>query len=225
MGGIWLIILVVGGAVFLSKSGKIRLGNPKVTHWLLLCYIGILLAANLASPLMKEEKAGGGRVSMRDIERENSDFYQKIYEGKQEQIDEKYLYKKDTIKDLSFDKLNLTTEAEFGPQIIVERDSSLKNQIEIYSYRNPLFIDGFDFTEKIKALGYQIKGNNLEISPEEVKVDIGILSNSFTSRQFTGEKINDHMIQGGDSMIYMKIPDSLSLQTKGQISFVEVEKK
>lgn len=224
MGGIWLIILVVGGSVFLAKSGKIRLGNPKVTHWLLLCYIGILLAATLVSPLIKAEKVNGGRIEMGEIEKENSEFNQKIYEGKQEQLDEKYLHKKETIKDLSFDTLYLTTEADIGPQIIVERDSSLKNQIEIYSYRTPLFIDGFDFTEKIKALGYQINGNKLVFSPEEVKVEIGILSNSFTSRQFTGEKINDHMIQGGDSMIYMKIPELLKVQTDNQIGFVEVEK-
>ena len=224
MGGIWLIILVVGGSVFLAKSGKIRLGNPKVTHWLLLCYIGILLAATLVSPLIKAEKVSGGRIEMGEIEKENSEFNQKIYEGKQEQLDEKYLHKKETIKDLSFDTLYLTTEADFGPQIIVERDSSLKNQIEIYSYRTPLFIDGFDFTEKIKALGYQINENKLVFSPEEVKVEIGILSNSFTSRQFTGEKMNNHMVQGGDSMIYMKIPELLKVQTDNQIGFVEVEK-
>ncbi|WP_059173811.1 hypothetical protein [Bacillus sp. FJAT-27445] len=216
-----LFVMVVAVSHLIARSGKIRLGTPKVTHWLLLGYIGILLIATIISPFLKVERVQGERMPSGTVDRSWENYMQNLYSGRLDQIDD-YLAKKETIKDFPFDTLEIVFRGDFGPEILIERDSRLKNEIEIYSYREQLFIGGLDFSSKIKALPYKFNGNQLEIPHTEIRVDVRIFTNSFPVRQFTGEKSNVYTTRGGGSTLYLKVPENLKLQTQGQIGIKEV---
>ncbi|RHW35711.1 hypothetical protein D1B31_18900 [Neobacillus notoginsengisoli] len=219
-----LILMVIGASQLLAKSGKIRFGTPKVTHWLLIGYIGVLIVATVVSPLIKENKVTGERLSSTEVDRGWEDYYQKLHAGNLKGIHDRHLVKKERFENFTSDTLEFNFGGDFGPQILVERDRSLVNAIEIYSYREQLVIDGLDFTSKAKGMSYQLNGNKLEVAPTLVNVELAILNNSFPVRQFTREAGNNHTIHGGESILYLKVPEQVKVQTEGQIGITEVEK-
>lgn len=220
-----LVVLVIGAARM--KPGKIRFGTPKVTHWLLIGYCGLLLASLAVSPFLRAESASRELTARSNSDREWEEYNKNLYSGKLEEINKTtpgYLKKKEKVEDFKFDTLEIIFSGDFGPQILVERDGGLKNEFDVFVYRGPLVVGGLNITDKVKPLLYEINGNTLEIPSETINFNIGIQNNSYPVRQFSGDPTIFRSVSSSESTIYLKVPESLKILTQGQIGIMEVKK-
>lgn len=220
---ILLVAVLVIGATRM-KPVRIRFGTPKVTHWLLIGYSAILLISVIVSPFLKAESGSSELKAGGISEREWEEYNRNLFSGKLEDINPEYLNKKEKVQDFRADTLEIIFRGDFGPQILIERDNTLKSEIEVFSYRDPLVAGGLILTDQVKPLQYEFSGNVLEIPYETINMDIGIQTNSFPVRQFNGNPMIFHSFRGGDFTIYLKVPESLKIHTQGQIGIMEVEK-
>lgn len=206
-----IILLIVGFVYFMSKVGN-KFITIKITHWLLIIYIGVLLLSTAIIPFISDERMERDTKEQVDIDKEMNELDKKLREGKLDQIDDQYFLGKNIFTDYKNQTLRIVSRSEYGPQIFVKRQKVNNSTIESFTYVNGFYIGGDDFSDKLIPYKLELSEDTLTITPKEQNIRLSISTASFPVRQFTGESIFNHTSSSGDQVLYLTIPSDLQLQ-------------
>lgn len=205
-----IIVIIIAIPFFMKKARPVTI---KITHWLLLIYVGVLLLATAVAPfIIGEDLSNREFLREKDIEQERRAFSQALSEGNIETIDEGFL-----VNEITYDYQNSTLKIErtngYGPQVFVERKDSNDGKIEAFIYTNRFFIDGLNFTDKLgEPFQSKLTQDTLTIqSPEQTNIKVSMIKNEFTINQFTKGSNENSTIQNGISALYLRVLQNLQL--------------
>ncbi|MGM0903166.1 MAG: hypothetical protein ACQEXB_18970 [Bacillota bacterium] len=226
LGAIFPIVLVLlfGFFFFITvKIGKKYL-TIKVTHWLLLIYVGVLVLASIAVPLFAQEHGQIERIDYKDSEDGVNDPFSKIFsklsDGKFAEIDPAYLQEKMSFEDYPNNSIKIVSNTNNGPQIFVERVEKDDSTIEIAIYSTGLVVDGLDFSSLLKPSQVELTESILTINSIYQEFNFAIAGNGYPIRQFTGESMFEHhSFRSGDSFVYLRIP--MDLEIEGNVDYLQ----
>lgn len=207
-------LVIIFAVIFLFFRLKI---NVKITHWILIIYLGVLLLSLCISFFMKVDEP-----SVVVEEKLKTDLYEAIYSGEISKNDTPYLLDK-TSFEYSGESLSITTaNLEEGTSVFFERKSVNDNLIEVRVYGNIVDTNGLDLSEKIIPPSVKLSEQTLSViysGAQEIKV--ALMKNVFASNQITGDKISNGVTMDGP-IVYLRIPSSLELKADSVLSLQEV---
>ena len=96
----------------------------KITHWLLIIYIGVLLLSTAIIPFISDERMERDTKEQVDIDKAMNELDKNLREGKMDQIDDQYFLEKNIFTDYKNQSLRIVSRSEYGPQIFVKRQKS-----------------------------------------------------------------------------------------------------
>lgn len=202
------MIVILPLLFFLVRSKK------KITHWLLVAYIGLLLLAVVATFFIKTEapKVSNGKmtdlyglVSSGELLSKGSDFLLE---------ENSYVVEGDTLQISSVNPSNTNAN------IYVERKAEDNNQVEVYHYGN-IIIAGIDVSEERELPVIRMEKEKLLIVyGKDQELNASVVMNEFTINQFTGESKMDSDFQTDGPIIYIRIPHSLEVKGDSTIDFI-----
>lgn len=224
LGAILPIVLVLLFGLFffiIVKIGKKYL-TIKITHWLLLIYVGVLVLASIAVPLFAEEH--DQMVDYMDSEDGVNDpfseLFSKLSDGQLAEIDPAYLQEKMSFDEYPNNSIKIVSNTNNGPQIFVERVEKDESTIEVAIYSTGLVVDGLDFSSLLKPSQVELTESNLTINSIYQEFNFAIAGNGYPIRQFTGESMFEHhSFRSGDSFVYLRIPSDVEIE--GNVDFLE----
>lgn len=193
--------------------------NAKITHWLLIIYLGVLLLSLCISFFMKVDEP-----SVLVEEKQTTDLYEALYSGEISKNDTPYLLDKNSFE-YSGESLSITTaNVEEGTSVFIERKSVNDNLVEVRVYGNIVDTNGLDLSEKILPPRVKLSEKTLAITyPGAQEIKVALMKNVFASNQITGDKISNGVTTGGP-IVYLRIPPSLELKADSALSLTEVGK-
>ncbi|RRN72884.1 hypothetical protein EI200_06835 [Peribacillus simplex] len=219
-----ILILIFGVFIFMVRfAGKFV--TPKVTHWLLFIYIGVLLLGTAFVPfIIDDSMSQKGMEKVVDTDRELSDLYSNLNKGEIDQVDAKYLMKERNFSDYQNKTIKVKSSNGDGSQILVERKTNNDDTIEAFIFGNGLIIDGYDFSRKLKPYHLELKDDTLTINlPQQQDINLIITKADFPIRQFTGESIINPSFST-DQVVYLRIPNNLELIADDHVFLEFIEK-
>jgi len=219
-----IIILIFGVFIFMVRfAGKFA--TPKVTHWLLFIYIGVLLLGTAFVPfIIDDSMSHKGTEKVVDTDRELSDLYSHLTKGEIDQIDAKYLLKESNFSNHEIQIIKVESSNDEGSQIFVERKTNNDDTIEAFIFGNGLIIDDYDFSSILKPYHLELIDDTLTINlPQQQDINLIITKADFPIRQFTGESIIDTSFSS-DQVVYLRIPDNLKLIADDHVFLEFIEK-
>ncbi|MFB7638295.1 hypothetical protein [Peribacillus butanolivorans] len=220
-----ILILIFGVFIFMVKLAR-KFATPKVTHWLLFIYIGVLLLGTVFVPFINDDSLSQkGMEKAIDTDRELNDLYTKLNEGEIDQIDAKYLMKESSFSNYQNQSIRVESSNNDSSQIFVERKANNDDTIEAFIFGNGLIIDGYDFSRKLKPYHLELMENTLTINiPQQQDINLIITKADFPIRQFTGESIINPSFSTGDQVVYLRIPNHLELIAGDHVFLEFIEK-
>lgn len=215
------LILIFGAIIFMVRLvGKFT--TPRVNHWLVLIYIGVLLLSTVFVPfIIDDSMSQKGMEKVVDTDQELSDLYASLDKG---EMDAKYLRKESS---LSYDQnqtLKVESRDKGVSQIYIERKESHDDTIEAFVFGTGLMIEGYDFSSKLKDYHFKLMDDTLTINPPQQDIRLIITKTNFPIRQFTDESIMNPSFSSGDQVVYLRIPNNLEL-IAGEHVFLEFIEK
>ncbi|MGE7185535.1 hypothetical protein ACQKKK_16515 [Peribacillus sp. NPDC006672] len=219
-----ILILIFGVFIFMVRfAGKFA--TPKVTHWLLFIYIGVLLLSTAFVPFIIDgPMSQKGMEKVVDTDRELSDLYSKLNKGEIDQIDAKYLMKESNFSNHENQTIKVESSNDDGSQIFVERKTNNDDTIEAFIFGNGLIIDGYDFSSILKPYHLELMDDTLTINlPQQQDINLIITKADFPIRQFTGESIINPSFST-DQGVYLRIPNNLELIADDHVFLEFIEK-
>ncbi|MFA1710685.1 hypothetical protein ACDX66_03150 [Peribacillus frigoritolerans] len=219
-----IIILIFGVFIFMVRfAGKFA--TPKVTHWLLFIYIGVLLLGTAFVPfIIDDSMSQKGTEKVVDTDRELSDLYSHLTKGEIDQIDAKYLLKESNFSNHEIQIIKVESSNDEGSQIFVERKTNNDDTIEAFIFGNGLIIGDYDFSSILKPYHLELIDDTLTINlPQQQDINLIITKADFPIRQFTGESIIDTSFSS-DQVVYLRIPDNLKLIADDHVFLEFIEK-
>lgn len=218
-----IVISILYGIFYLIS--KRNFFTVKITHWMLLIYVGVLLISIIVTPLMaKNHHAQQKHLIEREIEQNKHLFYEQLRLGKLSAIDDHHLLKYSSFE---YDRPTLTlqyTGVEI-PQIFIERKATNNPMIETYSMISGLYIDGIDFSHQLGPHKFDLFEDTLTIySSEKDIIEIAMIKNEFPITQFLGGGIFSQTIQLDEPIIYLVIPQDLEIINGSDLSFEYIKK-
>ncbi|MBS4192665.1 hypothetical protein KHA94_21220 [Bacillus sp. FJAT-49705] len=202
-----LIILVI----VISLNSKRKFVTVKITHWLLIIYVGVLLLSfPFASLLTNDSMTSREKVGDLEEDQDWTRFYTALGEGKLEQLKSWQL-----INEKSYDYSNQSLKVEItGPvsPVYVERKDRDDGKIEALVYTNGLIVSGYDFSDKLVPINFRLENDTFSVlHPEHQSINLSIVRNEFTINQFTGQQAINDVSRVGNMEVYLKVPKSLQL--------------
>lgn len=206
------IIIIIALPVILMRL-RVKFVTVKITHWLLIIYIGLLLLLMAIVPFLSgDETIRREKFREVDSEQPGSNLLGALSKGEIGQIDSKYLVME---KNFDYDNpvLTILSNRDWDPTIYVERKTSDDGKIEAFVYSSGLIIDGYDFTEHLIPINFGLEEETLTIyHPGQQDINISMVKNEFTVNQFKEQKENSDKYFGHEEKaIYLRIPKSLKL--------------
>lgn len=203
-----MIILIM---IVTSMKAKRKFITVKVTHWLLIIYIGVLLLSMSFVHLITNNSINSReKVENWDEDQGWSKFFAAMHKGKLDLLDSNQLIN-EKIYNYENPLLNMKITGS-DDQIYVERKDQDDGKIEARVYTNGLYISGYDFTDKIVPVNFQLMGETLNVLyPGLQTIDISVAGSEFTINQFTGQNRMNGINSRGQLAVYLKIPKSLQL--------------
>jgi hypothetical protein len=203
------------------KRGKYIHSNR--VRWVLGGYIGVMIIFTILAVFLPPHDMKIARTP--DLEKENTDLYNAAINGKIDNIDPKYIDKKWGLN-YDYPQLEVVVDESLNIQIIVERKTMNDDRIEAIMYKTRSNMNDMDITGLTNSPGVELQKNQLVITkPEQAKIEISEFKNTFTVRQFSGEKIFSHHngFFEGQSILYLQIPKDLEIvdKTNLYIQFVD----
>jgi hypothetical protein len=209
---------------FISTSGKMMI-SLKATHWILFGYIGLLLVAAVIVPFLNVKTYGvkdSGNVEF---------IFDKLALGDLSGIPEENLTETKTIKDYPHETVTIQSPQE-GAFIFIERTAGTSKNIEAYSYRGTIIVDGNDFSQLLKPVSLKVKDDTIAISDPSQEINISLVTKNFPEVQFTqktptNEPFDNYLSSGlfiNDYSFYLKIPSSIEVIASESSQIVHVEK-
>src|SRR5690606_2094137 len=89
----------------------------KVTHWLLLIYISVLVLASVTVAFIPKESYKHESYDVRMMDKESNEMYSLLSKGEFTKLNQKNLIKKETIPFESSQKLRFDIRSDYHPQI------------------------------------------------------------------------------------------------------------
>ncbi|MDM5294678.1 hypothetical protein QUF81_16085 [Peribacillus simplex] len=219
-----ILILIFGVFIFMVRfAGKFA--TPKVTHWLLFIYIGVLLLGTAFVPfIIDDSMSQKGMEKVVDTDRELSDLYSNLNKGEIDQVDAKYLMKERNFSNHQNKTIKVKYSNSDGSQILVERKTNNDDTIEAFIFGNGLIIDGYDFSRKLKPYHLELTDDTLTINLlQQQDINLIITKADFPIRQFTGESIINPSFST-DQVVYLRIPNNLELIADDHVFLEFIEK-
>lgn len=202
---------------FVFRTGK-KYMNVKITHWMVIIYLIVLLLSSAAIPFFSKDLTIKKVTDQNELDLNTDKLYTDLYSGDMEKVDPDYLIKKEQFRIVKNESINIVSNSEYGPRVLIEKGNNEdENSIEINIYSEQLLIDGIDFSEKRKPYELDLNNNTLTINPTYQHLKISIASNPFPVRQFTDETIFSHGFTSGDQIIYIKAPKEVNFTAEEQI--------
>lgn len=225
MSSIIPILLVALAIAFLSINKRKKFVTVKITHWLLVIYVGVLLFSMAAAPFVADGKLHAREtVSEKELSQADNQLHQALRRGKIEDIDERYLVNQKNFDNYQGKTLEIDTIYGDVPELYVERKQVDDGKIEVFCYASELTIDSIDFTDMAgEPLSYVLENNILTIKPpKEREVNVSIVKNEFTMNQFTEAREKGSHIIVNSPYLYMRIPKTLELIEGTEMSAIFV---
>ena len=210
------IVIVMWIVVFIRINKKSRLVTVKITHLLLMIYGAVLLLSMFLVTFIADNPAlGREKVENWKEERNWSNLYNTLHEGKIDQLESRNLLYEKTIN-YGEQSLVLQTNDGSGSNIFVERKDVDDGKIEVFVFTSGLIVAGYDFSDKLIPYQFQLDGETLKVLNPQNRIEISIMREEFTINQFTGQRpIND--VSSMELEVYLKIPKSLQLNDGGNV--------
>jgi len=217
------ITLLIAAVFFLSINAKRKFVTLKVTHWLLIIYVGVLLLSMIAANIMKNQTPiSVERFSKEEILRNYGEFTEALNNGEIEQLKANHLLK---LSSFEYDQpmLDVLSTGIGAVTIYVERKDIDDGTIEAYAFQSGLYINGLDFSEKMVPPNFSLYSNKFEVIIPHENIDVSIIKNEFTVTQFFGGGVMFEGLDQGDYVVYLQVPKSLkvSSDTGMGLNFIE----
>jgi hypothetical protein len=212
-----VLVLLFGLFFFIVVKIRKKYLTIKITHGLLLIYVGVLILATIAVPLIAHEYEKIDRIEQVDSEDGMNDPYSELFSklsnGEVTEIDSTYLQEQKSFEDYPHESIRIVPNTNNGPQIFVERVEKADSTIEVDIYSTGLVVDGLDFSSLLKPSQVELTENILTINPIYQEFNFVIAGNGYPIRQFTGESMfKHHSFRSGDSFVYLRIPSELEIE-------------
>ncbi|WP_430788991.1 hypothetical protein VBD025_02500 [Virgibacillus flavescens] len=216
-----LLILIVGFVVMINKvvtmKKKKYISGQKI-RWVLGIYITVLLISTALYYLIPTNSDSSEDV----VDRSFPYLSEKIYNGSTDKLDEKFITKQ---WNLEYDESTLRINgggSDQGGSVFVKEKSEDDNQIDVFLYQTPSYVEGMEITDKINPPYVNLSSGNLTISnTKETNLEYTTFRSEFTISQFTGgDSMNlDNSYTRGERILIIKIPKGLKLQEENGIRF------
>ena len=217
------VVIIIAMIYFSVKNAKRKFVNVKITHWLLIIYVGALLLSLIAAPfIINQTTINQERYSREEILREYGEFNAAINNGEIEQLKEKNLLK---ISSYPYDQpsLEIITNGIGSTSIYVERKKIDDGMIEAYAFQSGMYINGIDFSGKMVPPRFNLYLDKFEVNIPHENISIAINKNEFPITQFLGGGVMYESLDSGQFVIYLQIPQSLKVfsNTGMELHFIE----
>jgi hypothetical protein len=206
-----VLIIIFFILAFILKVWK-RYVTVKITHWLLIIYIGILFIAMAITPFISTD------FPVRAEEKEDSWLYlfNVLQEGDLERVDPDYIAQSEVFE---YDHPTIriaSNREEDGTLIYVERKDTNDGKIEGFVYNTGFNVNGYQFTDILAPIQLELTNDTLEIKhPAIQNIKIAIAKKEFPITQFNGQKRTNVTSMGPDNQaIYLRIPADLEINNK-----------
>jgi hypothetical protein len=210
---IFLIIIGIGGILYWLNSRLKHFFKIKSTHWLILMYAFILLAASVVAPFVSTKTTEFTvQGPQEEAETVVDELTEMVRNRQLEKIDEKYISAEHSFEGVEQQTLRLTSNLENWSHIYVDRKDVNDGKIEAVIYQPSLIIDGADFSEVLEPYEIKLEGDKLTIHSNQQAVNMAIMHSPFPVRQLTNVSMMHHSSSGGDQLIYLQIPRDLELE-------------
>jgi hypothetical protein len=193
----------------------------KITHWLLMIYMAILIIAMAVTPFISTD------FPARAEWKEDSwlNLYNDLHNGAYNRIDPDYIAQSEVF-DYSHPTIKIASNREEdGTLIYVERKDTNDGKIEGFVYNTGFNINGYQFTDILAPIHLELNNDALEINhPAIQNVKIAIAKKEFPINQFNEQKRTDVTTMGPDNQaIYLRIPADVEIRDK-HTNVIYVEK-
>lgn len=224
-----LTILILVVAVVVAKNMKITVNRrgkyvySTRIRWVLGGYIGVLLiCAGLVKVLPTNVIPDMKMVHSQGLEKENTNLYNAVTEGRIDKVDSKYISKKWNY-DYHDHQLIVTLKNKkfLSTQVIVERKKMNDDKIEAILFKTRSSINDMDITNLKSSPRLELLGNRLIVSnPKKDKIEFTQFENAFSVNQFTGGELFSHntSFSEGQSILYLRIPIDLEVIDKSNLN-------
>ncbi|MDP4086839.1 MAG: hypothetical protein Q8934_19925 [Bacillota bacterium] len=212
-----IILAVVIFVIFLTKTSL-----PKSiiqNHWVISGYIAILfISFGLTS--FHPSSTIGKNVKVQDLEKENTNLYNAVMEGKAKGLINQYPNKKWSFSSYQGTQLNIElgkVEA-YGARVVVKRKKINDHKIEVINFKSRASANGRELVAK--PLGIKLLGNTLIIQkPKRLVLNYFEFKNVFSITQFTREQgiMGSSDFYEGSSLLYIKVPANVEVNDQSNI--------
>ncbi|MEH7010826.1 hypothetical protein V7087_08385 [Neobacillus niacini] len=223
-----IAIAIIGILVKLSKnSSKKNFFSGNRIRWIFVGYISILIICTGLSPLLPKGDITYKKVDVNQLERDSSELYEAAIQGNIENVDSEYILKTWNLE-YSEKQLNIavTNDDFLSAVIIVERKNDNDGKIEAAFYKTGSSINNMAISELDKPLRMEMGKNTLRLeNPEKLILEFSQFQHAFPINQFTGKGdfSDSNNFYEGTSILYLKIPKDLELNTTFEIDIQYVE--
>jgi hypothetical protein len=207
----FVLLILVFLLAYMLKSWK-RYVTVKITHWLLIIYLGILFIAMAITPFISTDfpvQAEGKDESWLDI-------YKVLHNGAFEQVDSDYIAQSEVF-DYDYPTIRISSDREEDSTLIyVERKDTNDGKIEAFVYNTGFNINGYQFTDILAPIHLELNYDILEINhPDIQNITIAIVEKEFAINQFGEQKRTNVTTMGPDNQaIYLLIPADVEISNE-----------
>lgn len=179
--------------------------KKKVTHWLLVVYIGVLLLSFVAAFFIKSE-------ALEITDRPRDDLYYLLNSGEIYAKGSNLLLKEDSFP-IEGEKVRVTSShGDEGSSVYIERKAEDDQKMDVHAYGS-FSIAKLDVSEDIVLPAVQLKDETLTIVyPEYQDLKTSIVMNEFTIEQFTGNTKFNSEFQIDGPILLIRIPPDLEIE-------------
>lgn len=218
-----VIIFGIGGILFWINHRLKYFFKIKITHWLILIYIFVLLASTVIVPFVSKEITLLNTQERQDEDKTYIGLTEKLENGQSEKIDKKYILAEHSFKVVDNETLAITSSPESWPYVYVKRKEDNDGKIEAVIFQEMFIIDDVDFSELLEPYEMKLVDNRLTIRPNQQNLNLSIMHSPFPVRQLANVSIMHSSSSRGDQQIYLQIPRDLKLKADENFNLRYVE--
>lgn len=190
--------------------------KKKVTHWLLVVYIGVLLLSVVAAFFIKSDEP-------EITDRPRDYLYEMLYSGEIYAKGSNLLLKEDSFP-IEGEKVRVTSSyGDESSSVYIERKTEDDQKMDVLAYGS-FSIAKLDVAEEIVLPAVQLKDGTLTIVyPEYQKLKTSIVMNEFTIEQFTGNKKYNSEFQIDGPILLVRIPPDLEIEADSTTELISID--
>lgn len=223
-----MVIAITSLLINLTKrSNKLNFFSGNRIRWMFVGYLSILLICTGLSPLLPKGDITYQKVDVNQLERDSKELYDAAIQGSIENVDTEYIVTTRNF-DYTEKQLNIAVANDdfLSASIFVERKSINDGKIEATHYQTGSGLNDMALSDLMQPLKISIDKDTLRLeNPEKLKLEFSQYQQVFPINQFTGKGdfSDSNNFYDGTSILYLKIPKDLELNTTYEIALEYVE--